>query len=134
MVPEGARIQLVDGLAAPEVPDLNAPDRPKAAYHVSAAFSSPVVRGSRKNNSWEIPAVARKFLRWGRMVGKERRQGLTIAAFARHQLERVQLGGDLEAVEVSGKMFNGLHPMHRTNESSQLSNTLYQSGLKLSWG
>lgn len=44
MMPVGARIQLVDGLAAPEAPELNAPDRSKAAYHVSAAFSFPVVR------------------------------------------------------------------------------------------
>lgn len=53
----------------------------------------------------ETPAVARKFLRWGRTVGKERRQGRTIAAFARQHLERVHLGQNLEEVEVSGKVF-----------------------------
>lgn len=53
----------------------------------------------------ETPAVARKFLRWGRTVGKERRQGLTIAAFAREHLERIHLGHNLEVVEVSGKVF-----------------------------
>ncbi len=53
----------------------------------------------------ETPAVARKFLRWGRTVGKERREGLTIAAFAREHLERVHLGAELDTVEVGGKVF-----------------------------
>lgn len=53
----------------------------------------------------ETPAVARKFLRWGQTVGRERRQGLTMAAFARQHLERVHLGTDLETVEMGGKVF-----------------------------
>jgi hypothetical protein len=53
----------------------------------------------------ETSAVARKFLRWGKTVGQAHRQGLTIAAFARHHLDRVRVGHDLEAVEIGGKVF-----------------------------
>lgn len=53
----------------------------------------------------ETSAVARKFLRWGKTIGQAQRQGLTIAAFARHHLERVRVGQDLETVEMGGKVF-----------------------------
>jgi transposase len=53
----------------------------------------------------ETSAVARKFLRWGKTVGQAHRQGLTIAAFARHHLDQVRVGHDLEAVEMGGKVF-----------------------------
>lgn len=52
-----------------------------------------------------IVPIARKFLRWGRIVDKEQRQGRTIAAFDREHLERVHLDHNLEEVEVSGNVF-----------------------------
>jgi transposase len=50
-------------------------------------------------------AVARKFVRWGKSAGKQQRQGHTVAAFARGQLDLVQVGQQLATVAYGGKTF-----------------------------
>jgi transposase len=51
------------------------------------------------------PAVARKFIRWAKEVGKEHRYGHTMASFAREHLNRIQVGRELTSVEYGGKPY-----------------------------
>jgi hypothetical protein len=61
--------------------------------------------------------VAGKFLRWAKVAGKQQRQGRTVAAFARRQLDLVQVGQQLGTVASGGKMFRLPPSVPRTSSA-----------------